>query len=100
MTETKELKDAIKAKNKAYKDMKLNNTDENRTNFKNLKINAKKLINQKFKSHLIKQYSNYNNNGKHIWKATKRNLYSSKEEIIDRILHEGRFYQGSKKLRS
>ena len=84
----------INAKNKAHKAMQLSNTDENRTNFKNLKITAKKLVNQKFKTHLTKQYLNYNKNGKHIWKAAKLNLYASKEETIDRILQEGRFYQG------
>ena len=54
VAETKELKVAMNAQNKAYKEMKLNNTDENRLNFKNLRINTKKLFKPKVQNTFYK----------------------------------------------
>ena len=77
--------------------MKNDNTPENQNDYKNKKITCKIIVHQQIREHEKSKFNNITDKPNKIWKQAKIKIFKEKNNSIDKIYHDKRFVQGSKK---
>ena len=90
------IKDATKERDIMYKQMKANPTSENKTLFKNIKIQTRTLICKQHSKEETNKFRDKANNPNLLWRITKNKIYGEEKPTHDCIFYNCTFHRGSR----